>query len=128
MPVQPIDDDPLVPFVPPAHLTPAQRDLLAELAAAPPPPSPEVREAAEQLRQVREEQEEHDPTLVRVCTTVPRGNGDHVVDEDAPDASLCGREVVAVVPRRKLRKPCRGCRAELLERVDAGQWKGPRRG
>lgn len=63
---------------------------------------------------------------VRPCTTVPTGTGTHVVDEDAPDASLCGREVAHVLAGiRKVRRPCRACARELTARVDAGDWTGP---
>lgn len=72
---------------------------------------------------------EPDPPLelrVRVCTTYPSAVGTHVVDEDSPSASLCGREVAHVlVNLRKVGRSCAGCRRELTSRFDAGEWTGP---
>lgn len=64
---------------------------------------------------------------VRVASAVHR-NGVHVVDEDAPDSTLCGAEIAFVfraMPERKVSRPCRKCQRELRELVDAGEWTGP---
>lgn len=83
------------------------------------------RELSDPLLDGEEPSAPTDPSQVPVhLATVEGGSGRaHVVDEDAPEATLCGRPV-AFVGRVSTRRACPGCRRELRDRWQAGEWRG----